>query len=356
MGARVTLQRIADELEVSKQTVSNAFNRPDQLSASLRDEILNTAARLGYSGPDPGARALSRGSTGVVGVILTERSADALNDPAATEFLAGVAEMLESEGKNLLLISGRPESSPGSSPVADAAVDGFVIYSLSPNDAHLTAARRRALPIVVVDQPEIDDATLVGVDQYGAARLAATHLHEFGHATVAVLALRFARDGRSGPVNSDRVDECEFPLTRQRLAGVNDTDLDIAVIWECPDQDVIDDAVDHIVDHTDATAIVAMSDVFAIRAIERLRHRGLVVPDDVSVTGFDDVPAAALVGLTTVAQDHRDKGRIAVRVLAGDASHSTVAATIIQRDTTGQVRNTDPTLSRGKEGRRAATR
>ena len=65
--ARVTLQTIADKVGVSRMTVSNAFSRPDQLSASLRDTILEVAEQLGYSGPDPTARALVSGTAGAIG-------------------------------------------------------------------------------------------------------------------------------------------------------------------------------------------------------------------------------------------------------------------------------------------------
>ncbi|HEY7069277.1 MAG TPA: LacI family DNA-binding transcriptional regulator, partial [Acidimicrobiales bacterium] len=62
--ARVTLQTIADRLGVSRMTVSNAFSRPDQLSTELRERVLATARELGYAGPNPVARTLSRGATG----------------------------------------------------------------------------------------------------------------------------------------------------------------------------------------------------------------------------------------------------------------------------------------------------
>ena len=69
--ARVTLQTIADRVGVSRMTVSNAFSRPDQLSEARRGTILEAAQQLGYVGPDPAARALARGTTGAVGVLLT---------------------------------------------------------------------------------------------------------------------------------------------------------------------------------------------------------------------------------------------------------------------------------------------
>ena len=72
--AKVTLQSIADRVGVSRMTVSNAFSRPDQLSSELRERILAAADKLGYVGPDPAARALARGRTGSIGLLLTDSS------------------------------------------------------------------------------------------------------------------------------------------------------------------------------------------------------------------------------------------------------------------------------------------
>ena len=92
--ARVTLQTIADRVGVSRMTVSNAFSRPDQLSSELRGRILTAAEELGYAGPDPSARALARGTTGAVGVLLTDSLKYAFNDEVATTFLGAIAEEL----------------------------------------------------------------------------------------------------------------------------------------------------------------------------------------------------------------------------------------------------------------------
>src|SRR5246127_284911 len=69
---RATLASLADELKVSRTTISNAFNRPDQLSADLRERVLETAKRLGYPGPDPVARSLRTRKAGAVGLMITE--------------------------------------------------------------------------------------------------------------------------------------------------------------------------------------------------------------------------------------------------------------------------------------------
>ena len=69
---RATLASLAEELNVSRTTVSNAYNRPDQLSEDLRTRILETAKRLGYPGPDPVARSLRTRRAGAIGLLLTD--------------------------------------------------------------------------------------------------------------------------------------------------------------------------------------------------------------------------------------------------------------------------------------------
>ena len=103
--ARVTLQTIADRLGVSRMTVSNAFSRPDQLSAELRERILAEARELGYVGPDPAARALARGTTGAIGVLLTDSLPYAFTDEVSVGFLGAVVDGLAPTGLALTLLT-----------------------------------------------------------------------------------------------------------------------------------------------------------------------------------------------------------------------------------------------------------
>ena len=91
MARKVTLQTIAERLGVSRTTVSNAYNRPDQLAPELRERVLATAAELGYTGPDPAARRLRSGGREAVGLLFTESLAYAFSDPGAVLFLQGFA-------------------------------------------------------------------------------------------------------------------------------------------------------------------------------------------------------------------------------------------------------------------------
>lgn len=334
---RVTLQTIASQAGVSRQTVSNAFNRPDQLSEQLRREILDLADRMGYRGPDPLARALSTGRTNVVGVALTERTTDALADPAAREFLIGVAEALEAVGCNLLLVSGRPEDPTVQSPVATAAVDAMIAYSLSPSDERISSIRATGIPMVTVDQPRLDSVPHIGADQERLGRLAADHLAGLGHTHIGVLAVRVHRDGRGGPVTEERWRDAEFPLTVQRWTGIIGASLDVEVVWECPEPDDVSVAVDAMLADSQLSAILAMSDRMAIAALTHLRDRGVDVPGQMSIVGIDDNTSAGDHGLTTVRQDHRAKGREAVRRLEpGSAALDTsITAELVIRSTTG---------------------
>ena len=87
-GRRVTLARIAEELDVSAMTVSNAYNHPDRLSGALRERVFETAGRLGYHGPDPVGRSLRRQRTDVVGVLYSNPLSYAFEDPAAVRAAA----------------------------------------------------------------------------------------------------------------------------------------------------------------------------------------------------------------------------------------------------------------------------
>lgn len=334
---RVTLQTIAAKAGVSRQTVSNAFNRPDQLSPQLRRDILDLADRMGYRGPDPKARALSTGRSNVVGVALTERTTAALADPAAGEFLLGVADALEADGRNLLLVSGRPDDPTVQSPVATAAVDAMIAYSLSPADERIRSILATGIPLVTVDQPRLDSVPHVGADQTELGRLAADHLAALGHTHIGVLTVRIHRDGCSGPVTKQRWKEAAFPLTVQRWTGIAQAALEVGVVWECPEPDDVSEAVGAMLAHPGLSGIVAMSDRMAIAALTHLHKRGVEVPDQMSVVGIDDIPPATAHGLTTVHQDHRAKGRAAARQLEPDvtALDTSIPTELIIRDTTG---------------------
>ena len=162
---RASLATVAEKAGVSTATVSNAFNRPELVSAELRTRVLAEALRQNYLGPDPAARQLSRGRTDTLGLLFTGELADAFTDPAAVAFIQGLATSCQSAGLNMLLISTQSTGDRNSA-VGNAVVDGFVVYSVPADDPHLRRILDRHLPTVVVDSPP----GLPGVDWVGPGR------------------------------------------------------------------------------------------------------------------------------------------------------------------------------------------
>ncbi|BBH69028.1 transcriptional regulator [Actinoplanes sp. OR16] len=316
----VTLRDVAQALGISHTTVSNAYNRPGKLSDQLRQRILDTAAGMGYQGPDPLAAGLVRGQSGALGVLFDEDLAYALTDPAALLFLRGVAGRSAAQGLTLL---------PGphlADTVRTAIVDGFIVYSVTADHPGFLAARRRNLPLVVVDEPVPagDDWPYLGVDDRGGAEQAARHLLDLGHRRIAVLVDRLTPGDHRGPVSSDRLRATTYQVARERLAGYLAPLGTPPAIWECgggtPEHAV--PAARALLAAAPAkrvTAILAMTDELARGVLMAAAAVGVAVPDDLSVIGFDDVPEANRTDppLTTVHQPLADKGRLAVEVLTG---------------------------------------
>jgi DNA-binding LacI/PurR family transcriptional regulator len=316
----ITLATIAEAVGVSRMTVSNAYNRPDQLSPELRERVMAAAARLGYSGPNPVARTLSRGETGSIGLVLDYPLTIAFTDPASVQFLHGVAEGCELEGLGLSLVP-RIEVG-GAELVHKALVDGFVAYCVAPHDSRMDAIRSRRLPYVRVDFDPEPGLLDVNIDDEGAARMVAEHLTALGHRRFGI-ALPHDINGPFGP-DAER----GYPnhVGQSRLAGwragLEAAGIDWSTVPVAGGPGKMRDtgrvAGSRLLDRAERpTAIIALSDLVALGVMDAAAERGISVPSELSVAGFDDVPEAAAADppLTTIRQPHRNKGSEAVRLL-----------------------------------------
>ena len=316
---RPTLDTVAEAAGVSRMTVSNAYNRPDQLSAATRERVLRVAADLGYPGPDPAGRSLRRRRVGTVGVLLTERLPTAFTDPGVVSLMRGLSTELGAAGQAALLVPA--EADLDGSLVRNALVDGFVVCSMGATDPAVTSVVNRRLPMVTVGSPRLPGVPFVGVDNRRAAGLAAQHLTGLGHRRFGIVAL----PGREAP------GDLAVPVrmgSRDRVGGFTQVLSDAGV--GARSVTVVDASANTVEAGAAAarlllappssrrpTAVFAVTDVLALGVMDAATHAGLRVPGELSVVGFDDVPEAAKAepGLTTVAQSLYEQGQAAARLV-----------------------------------------
>ncbi len=327
----IRLADVAREAGVSQGTASNAFNKPDLVRDEVRERVLAAAAELGYRGPDPRGRLLRAGKADAIGVVVSEELAYFFTDPYARRFLAGIAEVCDARGSGLLLISaGRMRSDSDS--VRTALVDGFIVYSLEDGAHLLEPVRARRLPYVSVDFD--GGAGSVRVDDRKAAADLARHLLALGHRRFAILGFAapdVAQD-ESGVTLTPVEDalEARFSVKRDRLAGFMDAlgeaglgAGDVALA-ESPNARALGAVAARrlLGAAPETTAILAMSDVLALGALDHAAQAGIAVPDRLSLTGFDGLPLSqrARPPLTTVRQPIEEKGRRAAAMLFAGGS------------------------------------
>ncbi len=276
--ARVTLKTVAAAVGVSPATVSNAYNRPDQLSAELRERILAVAADLGFTGPDAAGRALRTGRSGAVGVLLTGHLSYAFSDPYAVGLFAGLASAVERTTSIVLLPLPHDEhGEPDLSVVRSASIDALALLSLPATHPAADLARARGISLVTTDRVDDPDASWVAIDDRRTGVLVGEHLAALGHRQVLVVAP--AQDAPAGEevrvVDPPRVDYVDYD---SRLAGLSEAlDARLTMVTAGPNDFGTGQRVAAWLLGGDElpTAVVGLSDVLALGVLEGLAAAGV---------------------------------------------------------------------------------
>ncbi len=293
-----TLADVAAAAGVSLSTASLAFSGKKPVSEATRERVRSAASSLGYTGPNPMARGLREGRSGVVGIAVGQLST-AFRDPAALAMLDAVSEVLGAAGMALLLMGDDDQH-------ASFPLDA-VIYDICGRETWKAydGLVARDVPLVVVEGPAWPGTTLIDIDHRSGAAALAAHLRDVGHRQVAMVTL-----------------EASHPQ-RQRELGTRDVFAQAQVIgWCASDLAAAQDLGESfLATGPDVTAIVCQSDVQAAGVVLAARRRGLSVPQDLSVTGFDGVATPWLdLELTTVVQPLAEKGSATARAVLGRIS------------------------------------
>lgn len=318
------LADVAKAAGVSQGTVSNVFNRPQLVREEVREHVHEVARSIGYLGPDPRGRMLRAGKANAIGVATAEPLSNFFLDPFARTLMEGMAEACDAAGAGLSLVSAKNDERLAWN-IESALVDGFVLLCIEGGERLVRLTRARRLPFVALALGKSDPTvSAVGTDDYAGARLAAEHLCALGHRHFAVLALEFV-DDHVGWVTDAEIEGAIYSTARERRRGYFDVlqahgvDVSTVPVWETTnDRPSTTAGLEAIFARAPApTALLCMSDRVALFALEWLAARGLDVPGEVSVVGYDGVRESATSSppLTTVRQPIAEIGKRAVEMI-----------------------------------------
>jgi DNA-binding LacI/PurR family transcriptional regulator len=303
-----SIHDVAEAAGVSYQTVSRVLNDRPKIAPATRDRVLAAIDALGYR-PNRAARALVTSRTRAIGVVLTAR---ALYGPFST-FLAIEAAARQAG----YAVSASPHASDDAEDIV-RAVDSLVshgvdgIVAIAPQDRARDAVQHLGARVPVLTLQGLpDEVDGFGFDQRGAAGLATAHLIELGHRVIAHL---------PGPDGWAEADERRRGYVEEMAAHGLEPLLAPAGDWT-PESGYLSAAA--LFARGDVTAVFAGNDEMATGLLAAAAEAGLAVPRDLSVVGFDDIPAARYLAppLTTVQQDFTDLGRRVVAAMIDEIEH-----------------------------------
>lgn len=317
----VTLRDVARAAGVSPATASRALSAPDLVAPERRELVRRVARELGYR-PNRAARELITGRSGHLCLVVPD-----LENP----FFSAVAKAVQSRARaagHAVVVADAEED-----PLLEAELvgqlgaqaDGVLLCSPRMSADHLAAVAAHDRPVLLVNREGAGLPSVV-VDNRDGVRQAVRHLHALGHRRIAYA---------GGPAGS-----WSDARRRDGLAALG---LDVEVVDLGAYAPVFAGGVAaaDLALGARATAVLTHNDLMALGVLDRLRTRGVRVPDDVSVVGFDDAPVATLVtpALTTVAVPLARLGRTAVDLLLGprdeDVPHTVLPVELVVRASTG---------------------
>lgn len=286
---------------VSTATVSRVINGSPLVTGDTRDRVLKVIRSLGYR-PSHAARTLARNRTDILGVVFPEIASGFF-----TEVLRGIDDVADEHGYHLMTCFShglRDEKEFVGRMLRERRMDALILMNLSTPDAAIREMARHDAPVVLIDRP-LRESKLCAIimDNIAGAEAATRHLVEHGYDRIAIL---------TGPEDSYDSQQ-RFEGFRRALERSNRT-IFPDLVWkgaftEESGQQVMRAWLDAGKELPDA--ILATNDVMALGAWNVLRERGVRVPDDVALVGFDDIESARHLGLTSVSVPMRAMGRAA---------------------------------------------
>ena len=284
--ADATIRDVARRAQVSVASVSRVLNRQDNVSKETRDRVDEAVRELGYV-PHAGARSLSLARTNAIGVVLPD-----FHGEFFSEIVRGMDREASRRGYMLLLsnVHAGNEQSANAMRAMRGRVDGLIVLAPHLSEHELVEALPAGTPAVLINTRDpVGGHPAVRIDNPAGARAVAEHLVALGRKRIVHIA------GAAGNVEAqERADAFRAALDAQDGASVELVQGDFS-------EESGEAAIEALLGSGQQfDAVFAANDMMAIGALQALRQAGVRVPEDVAVVGFDDIPLARHMGLTTV--------------------------------------------------------
>lgn len=302
-----TIRDVAERANVSAATVSRVVNNTGQTADSTRERVLTAINELEYR-PNRTAKSLAQDGTRTVAV-----AAPTFTTPFHTELLKGVRSRLKDLDADLLLCDLEWENPAASLKtfLQRGAMEGLLAAGLPVDGSIGDELRALGRPIVLVGS-QWDNLDSFYWDETAGARRATEHLLDRGHRRVGLITTHHqspTRDARIRGYKRAMMDAGIQPREEWITTGCTEKHAGFSEESGCEAMQTL------MRTSAEVTAVFASSDVQAIGAWQALRHRGLSVPDDVAIVGYDDIKVSRFIGLSTVSQKIRDIGEAAADLL-----------------------------------------
>ena len=307
-----TIKDIAKAAGVSVTTVSRALNGHSDVSEKTRAKIKKLADEMLYR-PNAVARSLVSKRTRTIGVILSEMKRAGSKDALAFEILCGINDRASQLDYEILLFSTDPNkqrSKSYSDLCRERNVDGAILSGLRVTDPYLEEVLQQSrFPCVLIDIPLAGEwVGHVTTDNIDGAKSAVRHLLELGHRRIAMI-----NGHQEAAVSKDRLAGYILALQEAGIA------YDPSLVYDGRfSEEGGSESMERILtDHPDVTAVFSASDLMVLGAFKTLEARGVKVPDQLSIVGYDDIVIASYCSpkLTTVRQDKYDLGYQAAQLV-----------------------------------------
>jgi LacI family transcriptional regulator len=297
-----TIYAVAERAGVSIATVSRVQRGTEQVAAPTRDRVERAIEELAYR-PSRLGRSLAHGSHDATGIVFPD-----LSGPYYSSVILGYEEAAAADGRSTLILATHRRDRSGDQVLELAdRVDGLVIMGRTVGDEVIEGLDRRGVPVVVLARPPADGADSVRAENVRTATELVGHLIGHGHERIAFLG--------DPEASTDAGERWEGFVAAHDAAGRAPAFAAQACGFREADGRAAAEAL--LAGPHRPTAIVAANDEIAMGVLEATRDRGLRLPDDLAITGWDDIPVARHLtpSLTTVRQPMLDLGRRAAALL-----------------------------------------